>query len=147
LLRFIPTWDRKIRLVLDWLVWPITGRDIVNMRVAEEQGIAYALFEPGQMIVQQGEVGRHLYVIRSGEAEVVRNAPDGEVLLNTLGPGDHFGETAVFQNVRRTATVRARTRMRVLVIERDEAVGLSEAVKTFGEAVKRVPKSGPTAEG
>lgn len=147
LLRYIPTWDRKIRLVLDWLVWPVAGRDIVNMKVADAPGLQHALFEPGQTIVKQGDIGRNLFIIQSGEVEVVHETPEGETLLATLGPGEHFGEAAVFQNVRRTATVRARSRVHLLSLRAHEAVTLGEAIGSLKDSLSRTPKSVATQTG
>lgn len=148
LLRRTPTWDRKVRLLFDWLVGPILGRDIVSMQVNKEPGIQYAVYEPGQIIIKQGDVGRSLYVIRSGEVEVLREGRDGEPaeIFGTLGPGEHFGETAVFQNVRRTATVRAKTEVQLLVLEREEAFSLSSALQSFGEEIKERPHAAPETE-
>lgn len=145
LLRRTPTWDRKIRLLLDWVIGPVVGRDIVNMQVAKGPGIQYAIYEPGQIIIKQGDVGRSLYVIRSGEVEVLHESQNGEPeeIYGVLGPGEHFGETAVFQNVRRTATVRARTEVQLLVLEREEAFGLSDALQSFGDAIKERPHAAP----
>jgi hypothetical protein len=50
---------------------------------------------------------------------------------------------AVFQNVRRTATVRAVTAVEVIAVGGQEARALSETVKPFGEAVGRKPGAPP----
>ncbi len=139
LLYFIPTWDRRVRLVLDWVVWPFIGRDIVNPQVSTRQGVYSMVFEPGQIVVREGDVGHRLYVIRSGEVEVVRDSPEGEIILNVLGVGQHFGEMAVFNNVRRTATVRARGQVELLAISREEANSLSEVIAPFGETLRQRP--------
>jgi NADH dehydrogenase len=136
---FVPTWDRRIRLLLDWLLTPILGRDIVNIQMDEPYGVRQELYEPGQEVVRQGDIGKRLYVIWKGEAEVVRNGPNGEESVAVLGAGSHFGEAAVFENVRRNATVRAKTRLEVISLGQAEAVTLSSAVRPFGEAVRRAP--------
>ena len=141
LLRYIPTWDRRVRLVLDWMAWPFIGRDIVNMKVAETQGVQHALFEPGQIIVKQGDIGRNMFIIQSGEVEVIREDPDGDKMLTRLGAGEHFGEAAVFQNVRRTATVRARTRVQLLTLRAQEAVALGDAIRPMKESLSQTPRS------
>jgi NADH dehydrogenase len=138
---FVPTWDRRVRLVLDWFLTPLLGRDIVNIQMDEPYGVRQELYEPGQEVVRQGEIGKRLYVILKGDAEVVRSGPNGEESLAVLVAGSHFGETAVFENVRRNATVRAKTRLQVISIGQDEAVTLSSAVRPFGEAMRRVPQS------
>ena len=64
--------------------------------------------------------------------EVIKRGEDGtETRVATLGPGQQFGEVAVFQRVRRTATVRATSRVRLVQIRREAATliaGASEAL-------------------
>ncbi len=63
-------------------------------------------YEPGQVIVSQGDTGLGLYVIGSGKVEVRRERPGQEpVVLNTLGPGQFFGEMALLDDYPRSATV------------------------------------------
>lgn len=74
------------------------------------------------ILVREGEPAENFYIILTGEAEVLKRVPGSERLLPIakLGPGDHFGETALFHAVRRTATVRARTPMLVAMIKTHE---------------------------
>lgn len=71
------------------------------------------------ILVREGEPAENFYIILTGEAEVLKRERGSERLLMIakLGPGDHFGETALFHAVRRTATVRARTPMTVAMIK------------------------------
>jgi NADH dehydrogenase len=140
---YVPTFDRQLRILLDWLITPFVGRDVVEIRVREPFGLRRQHYESGQEIVRQGELGQQLYLIWKGEVEVLRHNGDGEVVLARLGPGEHFGEMAVFQNVRRTATVRAVTAVEVIAVGGQEARALSETVKPFGEAVGRKPGAPP----
>jgi cAMP-dependent protein kinase regulator len=70
---------------------------------------------PGATIIEQGEEGDAFYAIGSGRVEVVR---DGE-LQRTMGAGDHFGEIALLADVRRTASVIARTPVRIFRLDRE----------------------------
>jgi len=63
----------------------------------------------GEIVVQQGDVGDRYFVIESGAVEVIG---DGRVVA-TLGPGEGFGEIALLRRVRRTATVRATSELRL----------------------------------
>lgn len=64
----------------------------------------------GETIFAEGEVGASLYVLASGEVEVVRRAPSGaEVVLAVLGAPAVFGEMSLIDREQRSATVRARS--------------------------------------
>ncbi len=58
-------------------------------------------FDAGEMIVTQGDRSERFYMIISGNAEVRVN----DHTVNTLGPGQHFGEYAVIDREPRTASV------------------------------------------
>jgi MFS family permease len=64
---------------------------------------------PGRhTLIQEGEPGDRLYLIKRGRLEVVASAPEGgEVHLATLAARDYVGETALLRAVPRTATVRS----------------------------------------
>jgi len=140
---FIPSWDRKFRILMDWILTAFSGRDIANIRMNEPFGVRKQMYEPGQVIVREGDVGQQMFVISEGEVEVVHTAADGtEQHLATLRPGQHFGEVAIFNHKRRTATVRAKTRVRLLSLGGNEALNLSEAIQPFGERIRALPASG-----
>ncbi|KPL89225.1 hypothetical protein SE16_01620 [Ardenticatena maritima] len=86
-------------------------------------------YAPGEMIVWQGEEGDHLFIIESGEVEVIaRDAETGALrVLNRLGTGDYFGEIALLEEgARRTASVRAVTPVRVLALHRTDFMRIKE---------------------
>jgi CRP-like cAMP-binding protein len=66
----------------------------------------------GKILVRQGEWGRHMYVILRGTAEVIK---DGKKVRELI-PGDFFGEMAFISGEARTATISARSDMRVMVL-------------------------------
>lgn len=136
---YLPTWDRRIRVIFDWILELFLGRDIVSMTHDDSIGIDSELYEPGQSIVKQGAVGRSMYLIQEGEVEIIYEQPSGEEHVGTLGPGDHFGEQAVFKDVNRTATVRATAETRLLRIHREKALQLSETLGPAGESIRELP--------
>ena len=79
-------------------------------------GLTRAEFPAGAAVMEQGAHGDRFYVIESGRAEVLRQGR----LVNTLGPGDGFGEVALLGDTVRTAGVRAGAEgaLRVAVLER-----------------------------
>lgn len=70
-----------------------------------------------ETLFYEGDKGDKAYVIKEGELDIVKRAPGGrEVLLAVLKSGDILGEMALLESTPRTATVRARTDARLLVI-------------------------------
>jgi serine/threonine protein phosphatase PrpC/CRP-like cAMP-binding protein len=60
-------------------------------------------YEPGDVIIAEDTIGDDFFILVSGKVEVVRQ---GQLLI-TLSPGAPFGETALLERARRSATVRA----------------------------------------
>jgi NADH dehydrogenase len=63
-------------------------------------------FEPGEEVFHQGDLGDRLYIILSGQAEVVHEGDGRHIRLAQLGPGEYFGEMALLNQATRNATVR-----------------------------------------
>ena len=65
-------------------------------------------FRAGETVFREGDDSDTCYVVRSGHARAVREHGDGrQITLATFGPGDIFGELAMFDDERRSATVEA----------------------------------------
>lgn len=63
-------------------------------------------WEDGDTVFEEGEVGTCCYVIQSGEVKVVRRLSDGRrITLARMGAGSVFGELALFNGERRSASV------------------------------------------
>jgi len=80
------------------------------------------IFEAGQEIMRQGEIGTTMYILKRGQVEVLVN---GNVVA-CLGDGSVFGEMAVLasntQATKRSATIKARLFCDCRVIHREELV-------------------------
>jgi CRP/FNR family cyclic AMP-dependent transcriptional regulator len=66
----------------------------------------------GATLTKEGDIGHEFFVIVDGETQVKRKGRN----LGTRGPGDFIGEIALVEQVRRTATVTAKTDLRVFVL-------------------------------
>jgi CRP-like cAMP-binding protein len=65
-------------------------------------------FETGQAVFREGDHSDTCYVVYTGRVRAVREHGDGRTItLATFGPGDIFGELALFEDERRSATVEA----------------------------------------
>lgn len=65
--------------------------------------------DSGATLTQQGASGYAFYVLRDGTATVIQ----GDEEIRRLGPGDFFGELSIIGDGRRTATVKATSRVTV----------------------------------
>src|SRR3954471_20205663 len=71
----------------------------------------------GEAIFREGDSGDTCYVVRSGRVRVTRRHSDGRVLtLAELGPGQMFGELAMFDGETRSASVEAIEDTRALAL-------------------------------
>jgi len=87
-------------------------------------------FEPGEVVFREGDDSDTCYVVRRGHARAVRSHADGRTItLASFGPGDIFGELAMFDAERRSATV--------------EAVDDVDAVALLGPDMRRLLQEHP----
>jgi len=71
-------------------------------------------FDEGELVVEQGTVGRSMYLILSGEVQVVRRNNGQSIRVAKLSSGDVFGEIGYIHEIRRTADIRALTAVETL---------------------------------
>ncbi len=65
-------------------------------------------FDPEQLVFREGDDSDTCYIVRDGQARAIRSHSDGRTItLATFGPGDIFGELAMFEDERRSATIEA----------------------------------------
>ena len=140
---FVPSWTRRVRLMFDWWLSLILGRDVVNPRMDERGAIYHSLYEPGQIIVAAGETRRYHYLVESGELDVISNDRGGEVLLGSLSAGNYFGDVT---RPSPDCCIRARTRVRLLAIDREAADALSAVRPDIAMLLKQSPSDAPEAQ-
>lgn len=96
----------------------LTARQLMDLASAvKESG-----FAAEATVVTQGEADDCLYLVVEGVVHIMR----GDTLLAELGPGDFFGEIALFEGVARTANAVTRTKARLLGLERGDLIRLIE---------------------
>ena len=74
---------------------------------------------PGENVFSEGDTGDQMFIIQEGNVKVTKSLSGREHVLSTLGKGDFFGEMAIVNNVRRTATVTAITEVQLLAFNRE----------------------------
>jgi CRP/FNR family transcriptional regulator, cyclic AMP receptor protein len=88
--------------------------------------------DAGTTLTEEGEFGYAMFAVTSGTADVFK---DGE-LIRTLGPGDVFGEIAVFFGGVRTATVVAKTDMKLAMLFNAELVRLDREAPDVADRLR-----------
>lgn len=73
----------------------------------------------GTVVIAQGEVGNTAFLIQSGNVRVYAENADKITELATLGPGQIFGDMALFGDEPRTASIEALTDCNLIVISRE----------------------------
>ena len=93
----------------------------------------------GTIVINEGEEGRGLFVVLSGELDVSRRASDGTTIpLGGLRTGDVFGEMSIIRNARTAATVVAQRPATVLFLAREYVTRIVAGVpeiKSYLEAL------------
>ncbi len=92
------------------------------------------LFEAGQTIFVEGEMGAVMYVVLEGEVELRIN----DRVVETLGPSEPFGEMALIDQAPRVATAVAKTGCRLLVIPENRFLFMVSAMPHFSLQLMRV---------
>ena len=76
-------------------------------------------YQPGQVIMRQGDIGDAAYVIVKGDADVLIGTGGSSIPVAHLHDGDFLGEIAILCDTPRTATVVAKTEVKALRIRKE----------------------------
>jgi CRP-like cAMP-binding protein len=87
--------------------------------------------DAGAVLATEGDFGHEFFVIMDGTAEVLR----GDAPIAELGPGEFFGEMALLDEDRRTATVKAISPMKLLVMTRTSFRSIDRTMPQIHAAV------------
>ena len=93
-------------------------------------------YRSGEVIFVEGDIGRALFILESGQIELTRRGPTGApVLLYTLKPGEFFGEMALLESLPRSATATATEPSRLHLLYRTKLDALLRAEPRIGVSI------------
>lgn len=95
-------------------------------------------YEPQQELCRQGDIGDAAYLIISGEADILVNTPSGPLSIAEVGKNALVGEIAIINDVPRTATVQAKTRLEALRITKEHFLRLVAEFPDIAIEIMRV---------
>jgi NADH dehydrogenase len=133
----LPGLDRKLRVALDWAAALLFPTDLVQLRTQPSDNIASVHYAAGEVIFEQGDVGDNMFVVRSGEVEVLR----GGQRIAVLREGQYFGEMALASDEPRSATVRAVKPSNLLAISKADFKKLLGTFPELSGEIGRVIQS------
>ena len=90
--------------------------------------------EPGDAIFRAYDMGAEMYIVLEGEVELTV----GDRVLETLGPGEPFGEMALIDQAPRVATATAKTRCTLAVIPEQRFLFLVQTRPEFALQIMKV---------
>ena len=73
-------------------------------------------YEAGEQVFDEGELGTEMYIIQEGRVEILKQLQGEARQLAVLEKGDFFGEMAILEDLPRTASARALTAVKLLMI-------------------------------
>ena len=83
------------------------------------QKLAVRRGRQGESIFEKGDLGTTMFVIASGQVDIVLPSSDSQpVLLKEIGPGEYFGELSLFDDKPRSASARCSTQVELLELDR-----------------------------
>jgi len=103
-----------------------------------EKGINLKSYNPGEIIIREGEHGDSLYVIRTGFVKITKRHEEKEQIIAYISQGNYFGEMALLGDGRRTATVSAFTKVEALQVLKEDFDKLIEANPRLADEIKDI---------
>ena len=89
-------------------------------------------FNPGDDIFRQNDDARALYVIKFGSVKIHTKSQEGDnIEIANLGTGSHFGEMALLDDEKRSASATAIERSDIIKINYENLTKLLEATPTI----------------
>ena len=139
----LPSWSRRIRVGTDWAWDLLFPRDLGAFAANQRQQVSRAYYRPGDFVYRRGDPANFFYAIEEGEVEILRSSDgaQGETPFAILGPGDFLGEAALLQTESYLASIRARTVVRLVAMNREafsERAGIMSPLRSIvAESVKQ----------
>jgi len=126
----IPTFMRKLNVVVDW-TWDIFFKpNIVQVHVEQQQRFKRAHYAAGDFVFRKGEPGGAFFVIKKGSAGLYLDETS-KTPVATWTKGEHFGEPAILEgegNLTYRASVKAETPLDVVIIDPADFDNLAESL-------------------
>jgi CRP-like cAMP-binding protein/Fe-S-cluster-containing hydrogenase component 2 len=109
--RAVRTYLRKV---------PLFGNLRDTMLEELEGKVKLKSFNQGDVIFREGDSGDSLYVIRNGFVKITKQSGDKDQIIAYLAHGSYFGEMALLEDEKRSATVSAFTKVEIIQVVKED---------------------------
>lgn len=93
------------------------------------------VYDAGTVLFREGDPGNAVWVINSGKVQLSKRVCSEEIVLETLGAGDFFGEIALVSHAAQSVTATALTKTRLLTVD---AAQFENMLRANGELSMRM---------
>jgi NADH dehydrogenase len=128
----LPGLERKLKVFIEWNLDLIFPRDISLLDVSATRVLGRMHSEPNDPIYHTGDPAFSFYLIEKGKIRIT----DGQEQM-VLGPGQHFGERELLQNIRRQSDATAVESTSLLFLDRDTFEALTQHSFALGYLLSR----------
>ncbi len=87
-------------------------------------------YQPGQVVVNEGQIGMGLYCIQSGSVKITKRSANEEREIRSMGAGESFGEISLLDDKPRSATVTAVEPTTAVLLDKSQFIA---ELKTYPE--------------
>jgi len=136
----LPGASRKTRVAISWMSDLALPPHPVQLNLGGGRGTAQAHYEPGEVVFNEGDAADSLFMILSGQVEVLKHSGAQLQVVGALGPGEYFGEMALLGRHPRSATTRALTALDVLVLPGSDFSALAGSLPEFRSGFEQIAR-------
>jgi NADH dehydrogenase len=136
----LPGAARKTRVAVSWLSDLVLPPHPVQLNLGGGRGATQAHYEAGETVFEEGDSGDSLYMVLSGQVEVLKRFGADAQVVRTLGPGEYFGEMALLGRHPRSASTRALGTLDLLVLPGSDFAALADGLGEFRSEFEQIAR-------
>ncbi|MEH6518909.1 MAG: FAD-dependent oxidoreductase [Halioglobus sp.] len=137
----LPGFSTRLRVALNWLFDYFLPRNIVQISNREHSAAQFYHYAKGDIVCKAGQLIDGFYAVVDGALESrVPDAAMGEDFVRLIGPGDHWGERCLVEDLTIQGTLVALEHSRVLVLKKSDFTNICAALPVVDQYFKGIPE-------
>ena len=103
----------------------VQRQDELRVLMALNELVNIRTYEPGEVLIREGEINRNLYFLTEGSIEISTGGEQGNLILNEIVPPYILGDIAFLSGFPRTATAKAKTKVKIFIMKHESLMNIS----------------------